>query len=257
MDIPELIDGAEPFFYPGGPVGCLLIHGFTATPNEVRPLGEYLAAQGYTVLGPRLAHHGSEPADMQRSHWQDWYLSALDGWHLLQRCCDQIVVAGTSAGGATSLLIAASHPAAAVVTLAAPIYTPHDPRLRFLRLYFRIRPFLPKPQWTEEQRASRYPVTPTLSLGQMVDYLPVVEEALPRVQAPVLLAHSRADRTVPPDSMERIYRQLGSEEKEMIWLDDAQHVLTEDEQHRDALFEKIAAFIARYTGHADGGVGGR
>lgn len=247
VDIPELIDGAEPFFYRGGPVGCLLIHGFTATPNEVRPLGSYLAQQGYTVLGVRVTHHGSDPADMQRSHWRDWYLSALDGWYLLQQQCRQIVVAGTSAGGATSLLIAASHPVAAVVALAAPIYMPDDPRLRFLRLYGRLRPFLPKPHWTEDQRASRYPVTPTFSLGQLVDYLPVVEAALPRVQAPVLLAHSRADRTVPPDSMERIYKQLGSAEKEMIWLDDAQHVLTEDEQHRDALFEKIGAFIARAT----------
>ena len=32
------MDGSS-FFFPGGPVGILLIHGFTATTVEVRALG--------------------------------------------------------------------------------------------------------------------------------------------------------------------------------------------------------------------------
>jgi carboxylesterase len=57
----ELLKDAEPFFFPGGPDGCLLIHGFTGTPFEMRGLGQYLAARNYTVFGPRLSHHGSKP----------------------------------------------------------------------------------------------------------------------------------------------------------------------------------------------------
>ena len=38
--------GAEPFYFKGTAAGCLLLHGFTATPQELRGLGEHLAARG-------------------------------------------------------------------------------------------------------------------------------------------------------------------------------------------------------------------
>ena len=52
--MPDIIPGAEPFFYRGGPIGALLIHGFTGAPKEMRLLAEALAAEGLTVLGVRL-----------------------------------------------------------------------------------------------------------------------------------------------------------------------------------------------------------
>ena len=42
-----IIERAEPFYFPGGPVGCVLVHGFTGTPFEMRGLGEFLNARGY------------------------------------------------------------------------------------------------------------------------------------------------------------------------------------------------------------------
>jgi carboxylesterase len=247
MNVLDLIPGAEPFFFQGGNVGCLLIHGFTATPNEVRGLGEYLAGQGYTVLGPRLAHHGSDPADMNRSRWHDWYLSALDGWHLLQGVCEQIVPVGMSMGGATALLLAARQPVTAVVSMSAPVYIPTDPRFPFLRAIGMVQPFLEKATWDESQRPSRYPVLPTQAVGELRQYLEVVEHALLAVTAPALLLHSRDDESVPPDSMERIQHRLGSLEKEMVWYEGARHVLTEDPEHRQDVYERVASFLKRWT----------
>jgi carboxylesterase len=241
----DLISGAEPFYIRGNAIGCLLLHGFTATPNEVRALGHYLGGQGYTVLGPRLAHHGSIPDDMRRSRFHDWYLSALNGWHLLNSHCEQIVVSGLSMGGSAALLLAARQPVAGVVAMSAPLHLPPDPRLRIVRFYGRVRPFLPKPWWDESQRASRYPVTPTVALHELGEYLQEVEAALPQVQAPALLMHSRADGTVSPDNVEQIYAALGSEQKETVWWDDAEHVMTEDPHYQQAVFKRVAAFVAR------------
>ncbi|MCJ7702352.1 MAG: hypothetical protein MUO62_12275 [Anaerolineales bacterium] len=42
------LDG-NPFTFLGGRVGILLIHGFKATPAEMRPLAEFLHAKGFTV----------------------------------------------------------------------------------------------------------------------------------------------------------------------------------------------------------------
>ena len=97
-----VIPTAEPFFFRGGPTACLLIHGFTGAPKEMRWMGEYLAGQGYSVLGVRLAGHATKPADLIRTRWQDWLASVEDGYHLLQGDCAQIFVCGLSMGGILS-----------------------------------------------------------------------------------------------------------------------------------------------------------
>ena len=41
-----ILEGGEPFFMPGNQIGCLLIHGFTGAPKEMRWLGDHLANEG-------------------------------------------------------------------------------------------------------------------------------------------------------------------------------------------------------------------
>ena len=50
-----LMPGAGGYFFEGGQPGCLLLHGFTGTPQNVRPLADYLARRGLTVSVPRIA----------------------------------------------------------------------------------------------------------------------------------------------------------------------------------------------------------
>ena len=45
---------AREFLLEGDRRGVLLIHGFTATPSQMRPLGEALHREGYTVLAVLL-----------------------------------------------------------------------------------------------------------------------------------------------------------------------------------------------------------
>ena len=40
-----LLPGAEPFEHAGGPVGVLLCHGFTGSPQTLRSWAEYVAAR--------------------------------------------------------------------------------------------------------------------------------------------------------------------------------------------------------------------
>ena len=56
----------DEFFWEGNNTGILLSHGYTATTAEVRPLAETLYRQGYTVAGPLLPGHGTDPKDMCR-----------------------------------------------------------------------------------------------------------------------------------------------------------------------------------------------
>src|ERR1700760_2812451 len=55
---------AEGFTLGDGPDACLILHGFTGTPAEVRPIGEALARAGIRSVGPLLPGHGTTPEDL-------------------------------------------------------------------------------------------------------------------------------------------------------------------------------------------------
>src|SRR3989304_2424624 len=92
-----LLKSAEPFYFPGGNIGCLLVHGFTGTPKEMRYLGKNLANRGYSVLGVRLVGHATRMEDMTRTSYRDWLASVEDGWWMLSGCSEKIFVIGRSA----------------------------------------------------------------------------------------------------------------------------------------------------------------
>ncbi len=82
---PYLMPGGESFYLPGGETGCLLLHGFTSMPEEMLPLGEYLAGKGFTVMGVRFTGHGTHPDDLLLTHWADWLVDVEDGLGMLAK----------------------------------------------------------------------------------------------------------------------------------------------------------------------------
>jgi carboxylesterase len=246
-----ILPGAEPFYFRGGPVGVLLLHGFTAATREVLPVGQVLAAAGYTVLGPRLAHHGTAPEDMFRSHWLDWVNSALDGYCLLSGHCRTIVAGGLSMGGVLSLYLAAEHPMAAVFTMSSPMQPMLDSmdwRARYAGLLGYVVPYAakgpPSPGSDPDHVAyDRYPVR---AVAQLRALLAATSAVLPRVTAPALVVHSRGDSGVPAANLDYIYEHLGSREKERLWLERSGHIVTEGPE-RALLFEQLLRFVRAHA----------
>jgi len=257
----DLIPGAEPFFFRGGPVGALLIHGFTGTPKEMSLLGEALAAEGHTVLGVRLSQHGTTPADMFHAHWRDWYTAALDGYYLLRDQCPTVFVMGLSMGGTIALKMSADYPVAGVVAMSTLSRLFHDNMdwravlagwLGILKPYVSKRPPLPDAAPRPHPRVA-YAAYPTRAVPQLRAMMLECAAALPRVTVPVLLAHSRGDRLVPAENMQYLYEHIGSADKEMFWLEKSDHVITEDAE-RGLLFARINAWVRAHAPQPVGAV---
>ena len=256
MEARLIVPGAEPFFFSGGPVGCLLLHGFTAMPEEMRWLGEYLAGQGHAVLGVRLAGHATHPTDLARTRWTDWLVSVEEGLALLSGVTDQVFLIGQSMGGMIALVAAARYPVAGVIALSTPADRGGKAPPFAVRLFLRLRPMIQKPAKPAEsplaeRREAEYPAYPQFParILQEVDLLRgALYEALPQVRVPALLIHSRADASVNPDNMPRIHERLGSPDKQMLWLDGLDHSLVRDPQ-RQIVFDAIDSFV---VGHARG-----
>jgi carboxylesterase len=244
-----IIPTAEPFFFPGNGIGCLLIHGYTGAPKEMRWIGEYLGNQGYTVLWIRLAGHATQPQDMRRTRWQDWITSVEDGYYLLKGCVDQVFVIGLSMGGILSLLFASQNPVSGVVPLSTPYALPDDSRLPFIKIISLFVPWVKQgpPDWHNPEAAKDhvcYPYFPTRAVIQLGDLLREMRSALPRVQVPVLLIHSKQDTGVAPRNTEQIFTTIGSKDKQLFWVENSGHVIPR-EPDRHLAFKITDEFIGR------------
>ena len=90
-------------------ISCLLLHSFTASASEVRPLGLYLRNQGFSGIAPLLPGHGSVPEDLGNTTWLDWYAVARDSLYYLKETYPYVFVIGVALGSVLATILAASH----------------------------------------------------------------------------------------------------------------------------------------------------
>lgn len=246
----QILPTHEPFYFPGGTTGCLLIHGLTGTPKEMRWMGEFLAGKGYTVLGIRLPGHATRLEDLRHVSWQDWLAVMEDSWAILQGECQKIFLIGFSLGGSLSLLLASQKPVAGIISLSNPYYLPQPKLHRWLKILQFILPNIPvfaigQSNWIDKEAERThfcYPRTPTHAVVEVIDLLGEMRLALPQVKTPTLLIHSRNDRILPQHNLTNIYEQLGSENKQILWVENSSHNLPRDAE-RFRIFQAAHEFI--------------
>src|SRR5260370_3590178 len=101
-----VMPGAEPFTHVGGTTGVLLWHGFTGSPQSLRPWAEYLAEAGLSVWLPRLRGHGTTWQEMAHTRWEDWYAELDRAFDELRARSEEVFVMGLSMGGCLALRLA-------------------------------------------------------------------------------------------------------------------------------------------------------
>ncbi len=247
----------EPFlFIPRNPrgLGVVLVHGFTASPAEVRPFGERLRDLGYPVIGVRLKGHGTSPWDLMARSQTDWLVSVGRGREILGAFCERVCLVGFSAGGALSLLSTAERPSgvAGVVAIAAPLVV-RDRNMRFVpmmdeanRLVDRLSPldgvmlFHRADPEHPEINYNHMPIRGLRELGRLMDRL---RDRAGEVASPVLLIQGTEDPTVDPRSSAILLEELGTVEKELVEVSSSRHgILYEDVGGTQ---EAILGFLAR------------
>lgn len=250
----------EPFFFPGGDVGCLLVHGFTGTPYEMRYLGERLHAAGHTVNGVCLAGHGTRSEDLASCRWQDWYRTVEDGLEVLESRCRQTVAVGLSLGSLLALRLASERPqgvsALVLLSCALRIANPWPARASWiLRFALPLLParwrFVTKPGSDIADQAARcihpsYRTMPLESVLELVALQRQVRPLLPRILQPAMAIHSHQDHTAPVENVALLQRELPNL-RAAVLLYESYHVLTVDRE-KQRVADEVAAFIEAVTG---------
>ena len=240
----------QPLYFEGGSIGCLLVHGFTSCPGDVRPLAEHLHSLGYTCRETLLPGHGTSPEDMAKYGWRDWLQAVELELTQLKTNCSQVWVLGFSMGGILALLAAARNDTAGLVSISAPIW-PQAWRAKyaFFLQYFQKYAQLGKPgqyclpSWRYEQ----------VAVKNVADLMALIKEGkgtLRKVTVPALVVQGREDRTIEPRSAQYIFDNLGSAQKE-IYYSRGGHMLLAGEQSEE-ICRRIGEFIQERGGDVDG-----
>ncbi len=241
-------------FYKNGPVGCLLVHGFTGSPNELLDLGEFLASKKLTVSIPALPGHGTHSGDLFNYTWRDWFDAVKTAYHELHLECDEVFLCGLSMGGALALHLAAHEPSVkGIVTLSGAIHFPAWKKIVVKGLKGVVK-FRHKKHGEDVRDTStrprlgsyrRYPYSAVDKLFELIEH---VRDDLPKVTQPILIIHSRKDHTIPFSNSEIIFRLVGSTDKRKVDLSESYHIITVDVE-KEKVREEIFEFIQQHSQH--------
>ncbi len=244
----------EPYFLSGGPVGVLLIHGFTGTPREMRRLGNYLHARGLTVSAPLLPGHGQTLAVMNRYGWREWVAGAEAAYTELQARCEQVVAGGISMGALLTIWLGAHHPELAGICLYAPALWSRRRKILLTPLlrHF-VQSMAPQTEVALDKRLSPenwgggFARDPIPAAAELLQLQRRARRLLSQVTVPSLVVYSRSDRTIQARCGPETIRRLQSSDIEALVLERSGHLLTAGSE-----WEKVAKisyrFVERYAG---------
>ncbi|MGA7206056.1 MAG: alpha/beta fold hydrolase [Specibacter sp.] len=230
-------------------VGVAVCHGFTGSPVSMRGWSEYLAEQGFAVNMPLLAGHGTTWQDLARTPWEHWYRDFEASYLELAARCDTVFVAGLSMGGALALRVAAHHPVAGIAVVN-PGLTFSDNRAKYSGLLKYVLKSVPAigndikaPGITEWA----YARTPIAAVHQLSQLFTDTISLLPQVTAPTLVFRSTVDHVVPDSSVDAIRAGIGSQDVQVVSLEDSYHVATMDNDAAQ-IFSQSSDFFRRHAG---------
>lgn len=228
------------FFWEGNATGVMLIHGFTATTAEVRPLAKKLHAAGYTVTGPLLPGHGTHPDDMNRAVWPMWIEKIKQSYEKLIPHCERVFVGGESMGGLLTLELARQHPEINGLFLFAPAIKVN--KLWTSRLLWPFMKYLKKEEEDEDDGLpwKGYTVTPVKAAAELHKLQKHVQRMLSDITQPVAIFTGEHDDTIAPDSAQLIINNIGSQVKHHFHMANSGHCVILDRE-----LDKISEHVLR------------
>jgi carboxylesterase len=239
---------SAPFSADGGPVGALILHGFTGSPRTVRPWAEHLAEAGLTVRAPLLAGHGADWRELSKTGWTDWYASAEHAFVELYARCEQVFVAGISMGGCLAFRLAETHgDRVSGLVVVNPSLAGDNPLIPFspvLKYVIRAIPSIGGDIKNPGGQEGALKKTPVASVATLPKMWKTTAAELASVTQPVLVYRSTVDHVVGPASMKVLTAALPS--AEVRPLTNSYHVATLDNDAPE-IFDGTLAFIQKHS----------
>ena len=234
-------------------VGVVLAHGYMAAPAEVKGLAQFLGKMGFWVYVPRLKGHGTVPEDLATRSYQEWIDSMDAGYAVIRNLCHRIIAGGFSTGAGLALDLAQRvGDVEAVFAVSAPLRL-QDMAARFVpavdiwnRVMDRIHMAEARKEFVDnhpENPHINYFKNPIAGIRELERLMASLEPRLPDITVPALVVQSREDPVVDPKGTEKIFKLLGSKDKQMVMFNFQRHGILLGEG-AERVYRAIGDFLA-------------
>jgi carboxylesterase len=242
-------------------LGCVLVHGFSADAEEMRPLGAALAAAGFPVVGVQLPGHGMRPEALAQVGAAEWLETIEQAVGELRRDGHRVAIAGMSMGAVLALIAAAEarQPIDALV-LCGTALTLSNRWIRWLPVIERVPgvarrwPLIPRggvrgiSDPTARAMSPAYDAVPWRAARELLGLIRRARAALPNVTHPILAMHGGGDRTVPHTVLAELRSGCRTCSFESHVLERSWHVITMDVER-----ERVAALAIDFLARVESG----
>ena len=244
----KIIPGCEPRIFEGNKTGCLLLHGFSSSPFEMRLLGEHLRQFGYTIHIPLLAGHGISPKHLRKIHWYNWFETAKNELFAIRQKCDKVFVIGLSMGGSLALHLAAHYEINGVISLAAGLYLKNkfSRIVPYIKMFHRFMTDNSKSDIRDDVERIKYDKVPLRAISELLKLFDHLKRDLPDIYVPALIIYSEQDHVIDEKSALTIYKNISSRDKRILKLLQSYHILTLDIE-KEKIFSEVSNFIHQYA----------
>ncbi|MCX7958104.1 MAG: alpha/beta fold hydrolase [Deltaproteobacteria bacterium] len=253
MNNQDIREGFE--YSAGSEYGMLLLHGFTGTPYEMRPAGEYFYQNGFTVICPRLAGHGTTEEELDRCSFYDWIDSAERALASLIERVNNVYVFGLSMGGLIALKLASVHrEIKKVIVVASPLYLTGENGLFVnasrIGLFRMLVKSVKKPEPKDERYRKiwksnpSYRGVPTRASYEFYKLMQSTGKSLRSVSQSIMFVYSRADRDVSIGNLSLMVSKVSSRDICIYIPENMGHLITLEEGNTE-VFRKVLEFIRR------------
>ena len=241
----------------------MLVHGFSADAEEMRPLGVAMADAGFPVVGIQLPGHGLRPEALAQGGVAEWLDAVENAVGRFRREGRRVAIAGMSMGALLALVTAgeARQPVDALV-LCGTALTLSNRWIRWLPVVERLPgvarrwPLIPRggvrgiSDPAARAMSPAYDAVPWRATRELLGLIRRARTVLPNVTQPVLAMHGGADRTVPHTVLEELRSGCRASSFEAHVLERSWHVITMDVER-----ERVAALAIDFLARVEAGAG--
>ncbi|WP_251137052.1 alpha/beta fold hydrolase [Exiguobacterium sp. s193] len=238
----------KPVYYEGGERAVLLLHSFTSSPNDMKPLGRYLQDNHYSCYAPILSGH-SLPAEKLLTYGPaDWWQDVRDAYRLLQdKGFEKIAVVGISFGGVLALKMGQDLQVNGIVTLSVPMHKETDSLQK--RLFYYANRYKQIEGKEEKQIRSEIEALrhlPVDSLTEFEQFVNQTRDNLAQIDSPICILYGELDASLYKESANEIFNRVASDQKSVKGFAQSKHLMTLG-QDMNEINEDVLGFLNELT----------
>lgn len=235
------VKNPDPIYLEGSEHAILLLHTFTGTVRDVKQLGHYLHALGYTVLIPSYPGHGLPIQDFVNYDIDDWWQTVEESFLKLKDQFKDISLIGVSLGGLFSLKLAEKYEVNQLIVMSVPMQKDAE------GIKHRLKQFAPRMHniiSTEPFPEANYQLIDDYNgADKFVLFIQDTMENLNKINNSTTVLYGDRDAPSYHDSARFIYDKIQSK-KYINHYANAGHLMTVSKD-KDKIFADISHYLNR------------